>query len=214
METTKCRKCNQSKNITEFYKSDKNNCKECIKAKARKYREENIDKVREYDRNRPNHKNRVSINKKRAKLKRESSPEWKPRTKQTKEELAEYKAKYYQENKERLLIVNKQWAVDNLESRRKHAREWGRRNREACNKNTKIWREKNNHKTRAHDKIKYATRKKRISKPLLCEHCNKKGQLHGHHHDYAKPLDVTWLCPICHSAEHKRLNELKRKAKS
>lgn len=56
--TTKCRKCNQSKNITEFYKSNKYNCKECIKTRVSKHRSDNIEKVRERDRNRPNAKER------------------------------------------------------------------------------------------------------------------------------------------------------------
>lgn len=27
--------------------------------------------------------------------------------------------------------------------------------------------------------------------------------LHGHHHDYAKPLEIEWLCVACHVAEHR-----------
>lgn len=45
-----------------------------------------------------------------------------------------------------------------------------------------------------------------IFKPKVCEGCNKqvanKGHLHGHHEDYSKPLDVVWLCRICHSRVH------------
>ena len=29
---------------------------------------------------------------------------------------------------------------------------------------------------------------------------------HGHHHDYSRPLDVIWLCPEHHIAEHKRID--------
>jgi len=55
-----CFKCNMSKPIDEFYKHKKtadghlNKCKDCTKSDANKHREKNIEKVRAYDRNRPN----------------------------------------------------------------------------------------------------------------------------------------------------------------
>ena len=41
-----------------------------------------------------------------------------------------------------------------------------------------------------------------------CERCGAKNT-HGHHPDYSKPLEVIWLCPRCHSAEHKALRARK-----
>jgi len=93
METTKCRKCNQPKNITEFYKSDKNTCKNCIKARVKKYRKDNIAKVMEYDRNRPNAKERNKKHLNRMKnLPAEKKSEYKKRKDET-TASSEYKNK-------------------------------------------------------------------------------------------------------------------------
>ena len=55
-----CFKCNIEKPLTEYYKHKSmsdghlNKCKECTKNDVHKHRDENIEKVRAYDRNRPN----------------------------------------------------------------------------------------------------------------------------------------------------------------
>ncbi len=43
----------------------------------------------------------------------------------------------------------------------------------------------------------------RLVRPAACEKCRKLGRpLQAHHHDYSKPLDVTWLCIPCHQSVH------------
>jgi hypothetical protein len=37
-----------------------------------------------------------------------------------------------------------------------------------------------------------------------CEKCGATELVEMHHHDYAKPLDVIWLCRDCHLDEHGR----------
>lgn len=40
-----------------------------------------------------------------------------------------------------------------------------------------------------------------------CQNCGVSAtnrELDGHHEDYSKPLEVIWLCRICHKKEHNR----------
>ena len=51
--------------------------------------------------------------------------------------------------------------------------------------------------------LKTAVNRGEIVRPDSCQRCGKSEALiEGHHHDYAKPLDVQWLCPKCHAATH------------
>lgn len=36
-----------------------------------------------------------------------------------------------------------------------------------------------------------------------CEKCGATADIHMHHDDYSKPLEVRWLCRGCHEIEHK-----------
>jgi hypothetical protein len=40
--------------------------------------------------------------------------------------------------------------------------------------------------------------------PGPCAQCGSTEQIHAHHEDYSRPLDVAWLCMPCHKAVHKR----------
>ncbi len=70
----------------------------------------------------------------------------------------------------------------------------------------KDWMESNPEKRAAHIILGNAVRDGRIDKPKSCSRCGTfypKRKIHAHHHDYTKPLDVTWLCIYCHVEEHK-----------
>lgn len=66
----------------------------------------------------------------------------------------------------------------------------------------KVWRDKNPEKKTAQNILNYAVRVGRIIRPETCSRCGAAGRIEAHHHDYAKPLDVQWLCVPCHKEEH------------
>lgn len=72
----------------------------------------------------------------------------------------------------------------------------------------KRWLEKNSDKRAAHILMGNAVRRGEIIKPSHCQDCQTeclgKKELHGHHEDYTKPLDVIWLCVSCHYKRHRK----------
>lgn len=58
-------------------------------------------------------------------------------------------------------------------------------------------------KRRAHHVVEYAKRRGVIVKPTACQACGtSSGPIHAHHDDYAKPLEIQWLCARCHGRRH------------
>ena len=56
-------------------------------------------------------------------------------------------------------------------------------------------------KYKARGAVANALRSGRLKKQP-CEICGDEN-VHGHHDDYSKPLDVRWLCPVHHREAHK-----------
>jgi len=76
----------------------------------------------------------------------------------------------------------------------------------AIKRNVFFWQSKNPEKRAAHLLLYNAVRNGTKEKPTHCSKCGEETtspRLHAHHHDYARPLDVTWLCAMCHTAEHR-----------
>lgn len=55
----------------------------------------------------------------------------------------------------------------------------------------------------AHDVV-YQAKKKGLLVPQPCERCGARN-VHAHHEDYDKPLEVLWLCPSHHRVRHSEM---------
>jgi hypothetical protein len=67
-------------------------------------------------------------------------------------------------------------------------------------RNARRWRKQHPERARAHSRVAYALRTGKLVKQP-CEVCGSTENVHAHHDDYSKPLDVRWLCPLHHAAE-------------
>ena len=64
-------------------------------------------------------------------------------------------------------------------------------------------------KNKARGLLRLAVKHGRVTRPGACEACRIDCKPDAHHADYARPLDVKWLCRQCHAA----LEERQRRAR-
>ncbi|MCB1596019.1 MAG: hypothetical protein KDI76_14010 [Xanthomonadales bacterium] len=70
----------------------------------------------------------------------------------------------------------------------------------------KSYREKYKNKYKATSMVNYAIRSKKLFKEP-CEVCGTDKNIHAHHDDYLKPLNVRWLCAVHHKQWHDKNGE-------
>ena len=58
-------------------------------------------------------------------------------------------------------------------------------------------------KKRAREAVRLAIKAGELVRPETCSACGGRGRIHGHHDDYARELDVRWLCAACHEDVHR-----------
>lgn len=120
------------------------------------------------------------------------------------------RSEYGQRNKE---AINKRLRENNRADHKK--KEYMKKYRDAHKDKIRAymngWREKNWEKVLAHSAVKDHVDRGNIIKPSKCPICNSSDhRIEAHHSDYSKPLEIVWMCQICHLAIHQRINEEKR----
>ena len=53
-----------------------------------------------------------------------------------------------------------------------------------------------------HELVRIAVEGGHLPRPLFCSDCGKCRRVVAHHDDYARPLEIRWLCRPCHRAWH------------
>lgn len=117
---------------------------------------------------------------------------------------------------------NRQWRRDNVERLRAYERRPERRvrriSREKEREISRAWRAAHlGHRSpsygtvyfrptaeaaRAHYAVVVELRAGRMVRPDACSRCGRSAKMiEAAHHDYAKPLDIEWLCRHCHRTE-------------
>lgn len=182
----KCTVCNLEKDSTQY--NDRNGkklprCRECAKEYAKKYyrshRAESLDKRKKYY---EDHKE---------------------------ESLAKHKTRYEKKGEEiRHSQRQKAKTPENREKSRIRSLKWQKENKERFNKNLKKYRDKNKDKLKARQYVLWALKLQVIEKPDQCVRCGNMKKLQAHHEDYSQPLQVTWLCKVCHMHLHGKLLDI------
>jgi len=90
-----------------------------------------------------------------------------------------------------------------MEYQRSKRQRYSKANRSHETQLKREYRKNNPEKYAAHNAVQLAILSGQLSRPETCEGCEKEYEiLHGHHDDYSKPLEVIWLCPLCHKKKH------------
>lgn len=111
--------------------------------------------------------------------------------------------KYYLENRDRVLLGNRNYKINNLVAIRKSRVNWRAKNKDLSNKLGREYRARNIEKTLARGAVQVALLNGSLVRPSVCERCRDDKSIEAHHPDYSQRLLIEWLCKICHSKEHR-----------
>ena len=114
--------------------------------------------------------------------------------------------RWYEKNKDHVAEYRRKRYADNPEPFKERSIAY---RKSKNNEPVKKYKYKYPHKKRAHLYVELAIEYGHLTRPNNCSKCKIECKPQGHHPDYSKPLEVIWLCPKCHSFEH-RINYAER----
>jgi len=111
----------------------------------------------------------------------------------------EYNKKWFATHPGYMREYNKKWRATHPG----YNKEWFAANPGYTQESTRKWSDAHPEKVHAHSILNNAIKRGEAVRP---DHCSTPGcsnpDPEGHHEDYSKPLDVTWLCRSCHKLLH------------
>lgn len=182
----KCKKCHLDMAETEFYRNH-DECKRCWN----QYCSKRIKEKKELD---PNY-----LNTRRVYLQ-----EWR---KNNPEKQKKYTKTSLEKNKDKINAKRK--SPEARKALNESVKDWRRRNPERFKETERLRKQRKKEQTLAVAKINQKISRGLIIKPSKCEKCQKDCNPEGHHEDYSKPLEVKWLCHVCHRHAHGKLLDVK-----
>ena len=181
-----CIKCGLKLEGSGFYKNH-DDCKKCWNAYCAKKIKEKKEKDPTY------------LDKRRLYL-----IEWREKNK---ERQLEYTKTSLAKNKEK--INERRKTPERRKVNNEAVKNWRLANPERFKETERIKRKRNRKQMNAVGLVKKHVDKGHLIRPLKCELCGKgKRKIEAHHDDYNKPLDVRWLCKICHAHQHNKLMDV------
>jgi len=97
------------------------------------------------------------------------------------------------------------WQAAHPEAIRAANARWRAAHPEANRASKARWRAAHPESVKAHNDANYAIESGRLVYPDVCERCGKPNlKFDKHHPDYARPLDVVFLCRHCHALLHRK----------
>lgn len=109
--------------------------------------------------------------------------------------------KWLKDNPDKTSIAGAKWRKNNPEKARANTLDWNKKNIKLIYERNAEWQRSHPIEHSAHNKV-YRAKKSGELKLQPCQQCGSQKDVHAHHKDYSKPLDVTWFCRSCHSLHH------------
>ena len=111
-------------------------------------------------------------------------------------------AAYYKKHRTAILSKTRKYAAENRTNIISKARKYYAEHRDISGVKYHEYRQCNQESIKAQETINTSIRSGSLIRPDVCSKCNKPCVPDGHHEDYSKQLDVTWLCRSCHKRLH------------